>query len=148
MFAALNNNYAVVKYGNETLIASIIDNEVGTMKVQEFHKIFANVCVWNGRRPVEISRLWFNWPNRRQYMRRGIVFEPGGPLDVPDDMLNLWRGFGVKPKQGDWSLLRSHILSVLCSGRQDLFDYFLGWMAYAVQHPDEPIGVAIALRGP
>jgi hypothetical protein len=148
MFGALNNNYAVVKFGNETLVASVIDNEVSTMKVHEFHKIFANVRVCDGDRLVEISRLWFKWPNRRQYMRRGIAFEPGGPLDVPDDTLNLWRGFGVKPQQGDWSLLRIHILNVLCSGRQDLFDYLLGWMAHAVQHPDEPIGVAIALRGP
>ena len=79
--------------------------------------------------------------------RRGIVFEPGGPLDVPDDMLNLWRGFGIEPKQGDWSLLRNHLLNVVCSGNATHFDYLIRWMAYAVQRPNEPIGVAVALRG-
>jgi hypothetical protein len=147
MFSVLNANYAVVKYGSETLVASIIANDVPTMKVYEFHKIFANVRVLEGRRFVEISRVWFNWPGRRQYMRRGIVFEPDGKLDIPDDMLNLWRGFGIKPKQGDWSLLRNHLLNVVCSGDQRLFDYLIRWMAYTVQHPSRPIGVAIALRG-
>ena len=49
---------------------------------------------------VEVSRLWFKWPGRRQYLDRGIVFEPGGPLEVADDMLNLWRGFGIRAEAG------------------------------------------------
>jgi large-conductance mechanosensitive channel len=101
MFSVLNANYAVVKYGSETLVASVIGNDVTVMKVHDFHNIFANVRVQEGRRFVEISKVWFNWPGRRHYMRRGIVFEPGGKLDIPDDMLNLWRGFGIEPKPGD-----------------------------------------------
>jgi hypothetical protein len=62
-------------------------------------------------------------------------------------MLNLWRGFGIEPKAGDWSLLTNHILNILCSGQQEHFDFLILWMAYAVQHPNEPIGVAVALRG-
>jgi hypothetical protein len=109
--------------------------------------MFANLRVQQGRKSVEVSKLWFEWSGRRQYLGRGIVFEPGGPLDVPDDMINLWRGFGIKPQKGDWPLLRSHILNVLCAGRQDLFGYVIKWMANTVQHPSQPIGVAIALRG-
>ncbi|MGO9401564.1 MAG: primase-helicase family protein [Xanthobacteraceae bacterium] len=147
LFAVLNKNYAVVRHGSETLIASVIANEVVLMNGENFHKMFANLRIQKGNRSLEVSRLWFEWPGRRQYLDRGVVFEPGGSLDVADDMLNLWRGFGVKPKQGDWSLLRSHILNVLCSGREDLCDYLLKWMAYAVQRPNEPIGVAVALCG-
>ena len=62
-------------------------------------------------------------------------------------MLNMWRGFGVEPKQGDWSLMRNHIHDVICSGNEDHFQYVIRWMAYGVQHLDRPIGVAIALRG-
>src|SRR5262249_23168691 len=116
-------------------------------KVENFHKMYANIRVKMGDDLVEVSRLWFRWRGRRQYFDRGIVFEPGGPLDVPDCMINLWRGFGIKPQKGDWSLLHSHILNVLCSGRQDLFEYVIKWMANTVQHPSQPIGVAIALRG-
>src|SRR5437660_6859158 len=73
---------------------------------------------------------------------------PEAPLEVPNDMINLWRGFGITPKQGDWSLLHSHILHEICSSRQELFDYLIKWMAHAVQHPDKPGGVAVAFLGP
>ena len=53
-------------------------------------------------------------------------------------MLNLWRGFGVTPKPGDWSLMRSHILNVVCSGNQKHFDYLIRLMAWGVQHLDKP----------
>ena len=146
-FAALNEAYAVVRYGSQVLIASTVEDEIILMKAEDFHKVFGNVRVPRGNGTIEISRDWFEWPGRRQYLDRGVVFEPGGPLDIPDDMLNLWRGFGLEPKQGDWSLMRDHILNVVCSGRQGDFDYLLKWMAYAVQHPNEPIGVAVAFRG-
>ena len=96
---------------------------------------------------VEVSRLWFKWPGRRQYLDRGVVFEPGGPPDVADDMLNLWRGFGIEPKQGDWTLMRNHIFNIVCSQQKELFDYLIRWLACAVQRPNEPIGVAVAFRG-
>lgn len=147
LFAALNETYAVVRYGSEVLIASIIGRDVLTMEPEDFHKMFGNVRIGDGERSVEVSRLWLKWRDRRQYLGRGVVFEPGGPLEVADDMLNLWRGFGIEAKQGDWPLMRDHIINVVCSGQQEHFDYLIRWMAYAVQHPKEPIGVAVAFRG-
>jgi hypothetical protein len=147
LFAALNETYSVVRYGSQVLIASVIADEIFVMKAEDFHKMFGNVRIQRGFVSVEVSRAWFEWPGRRQYLGRGVVFEPGGPLDIADDMLNLWRGFGIEPKQGDWSLMRAHICDVVCSGRQQDFDYLLKWMAYAVQNPNEPIGVAVAFRG-
>ena len=136
MFAVLNTSYAVVRYGGEIVIANIIRNDVILMKVENFHKMYANVRVRMGLDLVEVSKVWFRWRGRRQYFHRGIVFEPGGPLDAPDDMINLWRGFGIKPKQGDWSPLRNHLLNVVCSGNQTHFDYLIRWMAYTVQRPE------------
>jgi hypothetical protein len=147
VFSALNQCYSVVRYGSQVLIASIADGGVLFMEPPDFHKMFGNVRYFDGKRSVEVSRLWWKWEERRQCLGRGVIFEPGGPLEVADDMLNLWRGFGIEPKQGDWSLMRNHIQDVVCSGRQSDFDYLLKWMAYAVQHPNEPIGVAVAFRG-
>ena len=62
-------------------------------------------------------------------------------------MLNLWRGFGVKPKQGNWSLMQQHIREVICEGNEKHYQYLIGWMAYGVQNPDKPIGVAVAFLG-
>ena len=148
LFDALNESYAVVRYGTDVVIGSIIGHDVLLMEMENFHKMFGNVRFKKGMRTVEVTRLWLEWSGRRQYLGRGVVFEPGGPLEVPDDTLNLWRGYGLEPKQGNWSLLRNHVRNVVCSARQEDFEYLLNWMAYAVQRPSEPIGVAVALRGP
>ena len=147
LLLAINEKFAVVKYGSQVLIASIVKDEISMMKVEDFHKMFGNVRVPRGNRTIEISRVWFEWEGRREYFGRGVVFEPGGRLDSAGNMLNLWRGFGIKSKQGDWSLMRNHIFNVVCSRRQEDFDYLVKWMAYAVQYPNEPIGVAVAFRG-
>ena len=147
LFDALNDSFAVVRYGGEIHIACTPPGDIFFMKLEEFHKMFANVLVEQEDDYVPVSKAWFKSVDRRQYLGRGVVFEPGGPLDAPDDMINLWRGFGIEPKQGDWSLMRSHILNVVCSGNQELFDFLMKWMACAVQRPNEPSGVAVALRG-
>ena len=143
LMAAMNQTYAVVKYGSQIMVAGIIGDDVSFMKEQDFHKMFANLAVGSEK----VSKRWFNWDHRRQYVGRGVVFEPGGKLEVPNHMLNLWRGFEIKAKQGDWSLMRSHIRDIICSANEEHFQYLIHWMAYGLQHPDRPIGVAIATRG-
>jgi Family of unknown function (DUF5906) len=157
---AMNQTFAVVKYGSEIMVATIIGKKVDFMKLAHFHNMLANLVVWEEievkddsgnpkktTRSIIVSKRWLKWNYRRQYLCRGVVFEPGGPLEIPTDMLNLWRGFGIEPKQGDWSVMLNHIRDVICSGNKDHFQYLIRWMAYGVQHPDRPIGVAIALRG-
>ncbi|WP_300055213.1 primase-helicase family protein [uncultured Roseobacter sp.] len=63
------------------------------------------------------------------------------------DQLNLWSGFGVRPKAGDWSLMRQHITDVLAAGDEASADYIIKWAAYAVQHPDRPAEAALVFRG-
>jgi hypothetical protein len=156
LLGLLNNYYAVAKYGSKTVVASINGNDVDFMADQDFHKMFSNVTVTleikeddgtTQKRHVKLSKYWFDWDGRRQFLGRGVVFEPGGQPHVQGDMLNIWRGFGVEPVQGDWSLMRNHIRDVVCSGNNKHFQYLIKWMAYGVKHPDRPIGVAIALRG-
>ena len=157
---AMNETFAVVKYGSKTVVASIVGKGLDFMKVDDFNNMLANLVVQKEieikddsgtpqktTRAIIVSKHWFKSKDRRQYFGRGVVFEPGEPLEVRNDMLNLWRGFGVEPKQGDWSLMRKHIHDVICSGNEEHFQYLIRWMAYGVQYPDRPIGVAIALRG-
>jgi hypothetical protein len=151
----MNESFAVVRHGGQTLVARISSNDITSMKVEDFHRMFANLVVYEEvkegnttkKRRIRVSQRWFEWKDRRQHLGRGVVFEPGGPLQVDNDMLNLWRGFGVEPKQGDWSLMRAHILNVICGEDQALCDYVIKWMAYGVQHPDRPVDVNIATRG-
>jgi hypothetical protein len=171
LLAVMNTSFALTRYGGQIVIASLFRGDINFMTVDDFHRMFANLKIFKqagttpeaikqaGTTPeaikqagtktetIKVSRHWFEWRGRRQYLGRGVVFEPGGPLDVPNDMLNLWRGFGVTPKLGNWSLMRSHMFSVVCSGNQQHFDYLIRLLAYRVQHLGEQTGVAVALLG-
>lgn len=141
LLLAMNETFAVVKYGSKVMVATIIGKDLDFMKLEDFHNLLANLVVHQEietkdrtgtpqktTRPVIVSKYWFKWKQRRQYVGRGAVFEPGGPLEVPNDMLNLWRGFGIEPKQGDWSPMRNHIHDVICSDNEEHYqpDQMLG----------------------
>jgi hypothetical protein len=148
LLSAMNKIYAVVKYGDQILIATIVGKKLDFMSDREFHKMMANQILKSADGTIiKLSHRWFNWIYRREYIGRGVVFEPGGPLHVQGDTLNMFRGFAIDPAPGNWSLMQAHILNVLCNGQQEIFDYLIRWMAWSVQKLDQPIGVAVALLG-
>jgi hypothetical protein len=95
-------------------------------------------------RPLSIGQWWLEHPLRKQY--RGVIFQPGGG-PVIEGRLNLWTGFGVEPRKGEWGRMREHIFKVCAAKDNDVDAYFLNWLADCVQHPDRQAGVAIALLG-
>ncbi len=70
-----------------------------------------------------------------------------GVTECPDDVYNLWAGWSVEARAGDWSLIKAHIKDVLCSGNQHRFEYLINWLARAVQQPGAQGEVAVVLRG-
>ena len=89
--------------------------------------------------------IWLEHEDRRQYIN-GVVFDPS-TRGAPDGMLNLWEGFAVTPAEGDWSLLREHILVNICNGVQEHYNFLYRWLARMFQKPGEPAHVAPVLRG-
>lgn len=148
LLSMMNTIFAVTRYGDQIVIANFAGKNISFMSDREFHKMMANQVFRTPKGDkVLISHYWFKWMYRRQYIGRGAVFEPGGVLEIRGDMLNMFRGLAIDPAAGNWSLMQAHILNVLCSGRQDISDYFIRWMAWSVQKLDQPIGVAVALLG-
>lgn len=86
--------------------------------------------------------VWLTHPQRRFY--RGIEVAPHGRGN--EGYYNLWRGFSVEPKKGEWPLFREH-LKLVAGDNEDHARYILAWLAETVQHPERPIGVALAFRG-
>ena len=86
--------------------------------------------------------VWLDSPVRRQY--QGLVFLPG---EETPGRYNLWNGFSVKPRKGDWTLMKFHVEHVICRGDPKIFAYVMAWMAAAVQTPGAPAEVALVLRG-
>lgn len=155
MLAGLNKKHAGVMLGGRFAILNESINPVSGRpdltysSVNDFKNRYANerivVDKGKGQESVPLAKHWLTWKDRRQY--EGIVFSPGQEK-VPG-FYNLFRGFDVQPKQGDWSLFRNHILEVISSGNQDIADYILNWMAHLVQFPGgERPGTSIVLRGP
>lgn len=85
---------------------------------------------------------WQKSPSRRMY--RKVVFSPGG---APPSAYNLWKGFAVEPRKGDWSLMRAHVRDVICAGNARDFEWVLGWIAQMLQDPSHKPGTLIAMRG-
>lgn len=94
---------------------------------------------------MPLGKWWLQTRHRRQH--RTLTFLPGGADVLEGDQLNLWSGFGIRPKPGDWSKMRAHITEVLSGGDAASADYIIKWAAFAVQHPDKPAEAALVFRG-
>ena len=142
----INSHYLIGKSDQEIGIFRIRDDGTLTFTPAEHFKLdVANVFVRPSKKgpakPVE--KFWKEDPRRHQ---RKIVFKPGGA--VGPDEFNLWRGFGVEPRNG-WRkqrrLLR-HIWVVICRRDKKKFKYLMRWLAWAVQNPDKYPGTIIVLK--
>lgn len=105
-----------------------------------------NVSLGQNNKGVEILKpvgvWWLQHEKRRQYDK--LVFAPG--KEVPG-AYNLWRGFACDARQGDCEPFLGHLRDNICQGNDEYFEYLIGWMARAVQHPDSPGYSAVVMRG-
>lgn len=60
---------------------------------------------------------------------------------------NLWTGFAVQPRPGDWSRLRDHIRDHLCGGDQEHFHWVMTWLASIFARPGVKVPSSIAVIG-
>ena len=75
-----------------------------------------------------------------------MTFRPGSPKIV-NECLNLWQGWGVEAKPGDWGLIRKHIEEVLAGGNEEFAEYIVRWIAWSIQNPAAPAEAALVLIG-
>ncbi|MEN6605941.1 MAG: DUF5906 domain-containing protein [Bryobacteraceae bacterium] len=89
-----------------------------------------------------LGATWLVSPRRRFY--NGIELAPNG-RGTPG-YYNMWNGFTVEPKKGDWSLYRQH-LELLAEHDDVSARYILAWMADVVKHPERPGVTSLGFRG-
>lgn len=102
----------------------------------------------DNERPKPLGDWWLRHPKRREYA--GVWFDPGASEVVVingSTYLNIWQGWAVEPKPGDWSLMRAHIDEVIAAGDPTFSEYLIRWSAWLAQHPDQQAEVAVVLRG-
>lgn len=93
----------------------------------------------------QLGSYWLKWRRRRSY--DGIDLVPNAPEILPNNTLNLWRGFAVEPRTGTWDRMKAHIAEVLADSDLAALDYIMRWSAWAVQHPGERAESALVFRG-
>jgi hypothetical protein len=152
--AHLNEKYCVVLEGGKVRVLTFSEQHgrqtVDYLTFADFSHLHMHRSVIVGTdadgKPilVPLGKYWLSHSERRQFA--GVTFEPLKPSIVAGK-LNLWRGWGVDPKAGDWSLMKKHILEV-ASSNSEHENYILNFAAWCVQHPDEPAEAALVFRGP
>jgi hypothetical protein len=128
----------------------ILDRKIyHRISVSDFRTFFMNVEVQVGvtgrGSPIKrrLGDVWLEHPDRHQYLK-GVICDPSG---TPEGALNLWQGYAISPVKGDWSRMQDHLHKVVCAGGSNDYDWFLGWMANMLQHPERQGEVAVVLRG-
>ena len=151
----LNARFAVIGNlgGKCRIIEEVADEAFGgrtrvsKQSFEDFRNRYLHKKVAVGKKdgqPVfkPMGAWWLQHEMRKQFEK--IVFSPGREVE---GAFNLWRGFTVDARPGDCSLFLGHLHENICSGNDEHYNYLLGWMAMAVQHPARPGETAVVLRG-
>ena len=157
MVEALNQKHSVIgNYGSKCVVLSWerwnINPDVLVPTFQSFEDFkkrymnrYAERQTDEGTKRVAVGKFWLGNPKRTTY--EGVVFEPGEPVLMSGNRLNLWRGFAVQPRKGSWRRMRSHIYSVLGAGDPGAGQYIERWLAWMFQNLGVPAEVALVLKG-
>lgn len=131
-------------------IKRVVEQATGTMMGKgEFTDMnYAHYMAWMERGEAEVQvnvpKQWLNWPCRRSVER--MEYTPGGELIVDGEYLNLWRGMGVDPVEGDvgkWlELLERSVPD------EKLRKWVIQWFAYPLQNLGAKLTTFIHMHGP
>jgi len=155
LIAKINLTHALIEnIGGKTLIASrepsphnpehecIVFQTPASFRLRYSNELVPSLKLKG--KSKKLGDFWVDHKDRCQY--RGVVFKPSG-AKVINGHMNLWRGWGVEPKKGDWSPIRQHIEVVIADGDPKAAEYIIRWIAWAIQHPDRQAEVALVLVG-
>ena len=148
-------HFVIGNIGGKCLIGEFIPNPLGAGTILSFQGPDAFRTRYNNRKIVvrdsegnerrkPLGTAWLDHPQRRQYDGVDLA---APPRILPHGHMNLWRGYGVDARSGDWSLMMAHIYHVLAAGDRKAAEYILRYVAWCFQNPGERAEVALVLRG-
>ncbi len=149
--AEMNTRYMVVNEAGKAVIYEPAHDPIlnrryhNRLAFADFEKLHLNRLVKVGNKFLPVATVWLRHLDRRQYIR-GVTFDPSGNQH-DSEVLNLWQGYSIVPKAGDWGLMKSHIFEVICASSQEHYDYLMDWMARLIQFPAQQGEVAVVLIG-
>ncbi|MES2666103.1 MAG: bifunctional DNA primase/polymerase [Pseudomonadota bacterium] len=158
MFASLNARVSWVVLDGEAkwAIRGGDGEAVRLWKEQTIGKLFINrgVSYWEGEgdkakvkmiKPADVITF-----ARQRDTFLDTCFEPDpakAAIAARRGQYNLWSGFAVQPRPGDWSKLRDHIRDQLCGGNMDHFNWVMTWLASIFARPGVKVPSSLAVIG-
>ncbi len=117
----------------------LLDGTLEFKGVEALDKLYAHTPVVYQENSGNVKyrplvKEWLKWPESESRKFRGVRFAPGKTDAEIAPYLNLWRGLGVTPRPGSWARMHAHIEEVLANGNAKDARFFIGWMAYVLQH--------------
>lgn len=129
--------------------------------LENFTLIYGTEQVWDGKERVmmlvrhlriaygsAVVKMWLESDSRRTIRQDELIFDPARHDN--EGVVNLFDGFEMKPKAGDWSPIRE-LLEWLCKdvgdSRADAIDWLLKWMAYPLQNRGAKMRTALVFHG-
>jgi hypothetical protein len=62
-----------------------------------------------------------------------------------DDCLNIYKGLGITPKEGEISRILAHIREVICAGAERDSEAMLNLLAWQIQNVGRPSRIVVVL---
>ncbi|KAJ56300.1 hypothetical protein ACMU_04970 [Actibacterium mucosum KCTC 23349] len=151
----MNAQFAIYTSGKSTMI---IEKNLAPDDLEVVRMVgkgaFADRFAWDrlevhdangGISRPRVVDIWMNHPLAAHVHR--LDFDPDGRPGQNGKTWNVWSGFDVEPRPGDWSLMEAHIRDVVADGDPELNEWLLNWMALGVQQPGLVVGTAPVLMG-
>lgn len=152
----LNKNHIFINsYGNNSRVTIKLYSEVTKREelefitVDTFKNIYSNKFVPGYKIPMPQGKWWLAHELRNTV--DSVTFDPSSNEQIVEvdnkKYLNLWEGFGIKPKKGSWRKIRKHIYTILANKDKEKFKYIVKWLAWALQNPDKRAEVCLVFKG-
>lgn len=142
----LNEIYTHTQLGETTVIASISYDQIKKTTHRFLKKETFKDQFMHEEKIAKKNKgaAWLEWPGKSMKLG-GVGFYPN-PERCPNDVYNLFTGWGVKPVKGDVSPYLEHLKKIICSNNKTTYKYLVEWMAHMIQKPEEKPSVAIVMK--
>jgi hypothetical protein len=131
------------KISNKSVFIKEIDNDTIVLSKQSIKTSYEHLIYEKLNKDGEVIKdnfihSWLvNNPTQRCYEDIGVF--PDG-LECPKSVFNMWRKFPMEfvtkyeTKEPELHIILNHI-KVLCGNNNDVYDYFIKWIAQMIQYP-------------
>lgn len=148
----MNDRYAVMTDGDSEVVDMVEGRRVKSKQIVYLttKDVSSRTIDKTGKvthEPVNAATVWLTWPLRTEARR--FVFDPAEePLSLTDARdFNVWRGFRVKPREGDVRPFLGLIDHLFIGAPDEHKTWFLDWLACPIKCPGTKMFSAAVLHG-